>query len=299
MSRVITVFGATGLQGGGVVKALLAGGKFKVRGVTRSVEGKKAKELAAKGVEMVEATLDKPESLHKAIAGSHGVFLLTNFWDSMDGARETTQGKAAVDVCLQEGVKHLIYSGLESAQKMYGFVVEHFDSKTKVEDYMKEKAGSMIWNSVRMPAYMNNFLVPGSRPQKQEDGTYTLNYPMEGKPMYLMDVTDLGECVASIFNDPESYAGQMIEVSTEFLTIEQLCEVLSKVLAPRVFKDSKLTTDQFAKFGFPGAEEMAAMFKLYQKGIERDIALTKKLNPKAKSWEEFVVCHKADFESFL
>lgn len=123
MSNVITVFGATGLQGGGVVKALLAGGKFKVRGVTRSVESKKAKELAAKGVEMVEATLDKPESLPKAIAGSHGVFLLTNFWDSMDGARETTQGKGAVDVCVQEGVKHLIYSGLESAEKMYGFVV--------------------------------------------------------------------------------------------------------------------------------------------------------------------------------
>ena len=54
-----------------------------------------------------------------------------------------------------------------------------------------------------------------------------------------------------------------------------------------------------AKLGFPGAEEMAAMFRLYQKGTERDIALTKKLNPKAKSWEEFVVAHKADFESFL
>jgi hypothetical protein len=54
-----------------------------------------------------------------------------------------------------------------------------------------------------------------------------------------------------------------------------------------------------AKLGFPGAEEMASMFRLYQKGIERDIALTKKLNPKAKSWEQFVVAHKADFESIL
>ena len=123
MSRLITVFGATGAQGGGVVKALLAGGKFKVRGVTRSVESKKAKELASQGVEMVQANFDEPESLHKAIAGSYGVFLVTNFWDGMDGARETKQGKGAVDVCLQEGVKHLVYSGLESAEKMYGFVV--------------------------------------------------------------------------------------------------------------------------------------------------------------------------------
>ena len=123
MSRLITVFGATGAQGGDVVKALLAGGKFKVRGITRSVESKKAKELASKGVEMVQANFDEPKSLHKAIAGSYGVFLVTNFWDGLDGARETKQGKGAVDVCLQESVKHLVYGGLESAEKMYGFVV--------------------------------------------------------------------------------------------------------------------------------------------------------------------------------
>ena len=123
MSRLITVFGATGAQGGDVVKALLAGGKFKVRGVTRSVEGEKAKKLVAQGVEMVQANLDEPESLHKAIAGSYGVFLLTNFWDGMDGARETKQGKGAVDVCLQHGVKHLVFSGLENVQKMHGFAV--------------------------------------------------------------------------------------------------------------------------------------------------------------------------------
>lgn len=123
MSRLITVFGATGMQGGGVVKALLAGGKFKVRGITRSLESKKAKELASQGVEMVQGSFDEPESLNKAISGSYGVFLVTNFWDGMDGARETKQGKYAVDACLKGGVKHLVYSGLESSQKMYGFVV--------------------------------------------------------------------------------------------------------------------------------------------------------------------------------
>ena len=123
MVRLVTVFGATGAQGGDVVKALLAGGKFKVRGVTRSVESEKAKKLASQGVEMVAANLDEPESLHKAIAGSYGVFLLTNFWDGMDADRETQQGKNAVDVCLEKGVKHLIFSGLENVQKMHGFAV--------------------------------------------------------------------------------------------------------------------------------------------------------------------------------
>jgi uncharacterized protein YbjT (DUF2867 family) len=64
--HLITVFGATGAQGGGVVRALLAGGKFKVRGITCFVESKKAKELASQGVEMVQASLDEPESLQKA-----------------------------------------------------------------------------------------------------------------------------------------------------------------------------------------------------------------------------------------
>ena len=123
MSQFITVFGATGAQGGSVVKALLAGGKFKVRGVTRSLESKKSKLLASQGVDMVQASLDDTYSLHKAISGSYGVFLVTNFWEDMDGAKETRQGKSAVDVCLHEGVKHLIYSGLESAEKKYGFVV--------------------------------------------------------------------------------------------------------------------------------------------------------------------------------
>jgi hypothetical protein len=80
--------------------------------------------------------------------------------------------------------------------KIMCFCLEHFDSKTRVEDYMMEKAGSMIWNSVRMPAYFNNFLAL-AKPNKTDDGSYVLAVPMEGKPMYLMDVEDLGGCTAS------------------------------------------------------------------------------------------------------
>ncbi|XP_046851545.1 uncharacterized protein LOC124444906 isoform X1 [Xenia sp. Carnegie-2017] len=295
-NKFITVFDATGDQGGSVVKALLAGGKFKVRGVTRSLESKKL--LASQGVDMVQASLDDTDSLHKAISGSYGVFLVTNFWEDMDGAKETRQGKSAVDVCLHEGVKHLIYSGLESAKKKYGFVVDHFDSKGKVEDYLKEKAKSMIWNSIRLSADFNNFLKDW-KPKKQEDGTYELSIPMEGKPMYGIDVNDCGECVASVFNHPETYGKKIIGIATDYLTVQQYCDEYSKVFASRVFKDAKSKTDEDQDNGFPGAEEMAAMFKLYREGIERDIELTKTLNPKAKTWEQFVVEHKANLETLL
>jgi hypothetical protein len=79
---------------------------------------------------------------------------------------------------------------------VFFFTTDHFDSKAKVEDYIKEKAGSMIWNSVRMPGYFNNFLT-NTKPIKVGDGSYIFGFPMEGKPMYAMDVDDLGECVAS------------------------------------------------------------------------------------------------------
>ena len=161
--------------------------------------------------------------------------------------------------------------------------------------------------------------------------------------MMIMIIMMISFYSSGVFNEPESYGGKIIGVATEFITIDQCCDAMNKVLAPKVFKvgrefydlttsncrltsfnkkyrlcvrrgnslnifqviqnfvfqDSGQTADQMAKLGFPGAEEMASMFRLYQKGIERDIALTKKLNPKAKSWEQFVVAHKADFESIL
>ena len=129
MSRLVTVFGATGGQGGGVVRALLEQGKFTVRGVTRSVDSKKAKDLAAKGVQMVQASLDDSESCKKAIAGSYGVFLVTDYWSTMDGAIEIAQGKTLVDCCVEAGIKHLIYSGLESSQELYGFPCGRWQSQ--------------------------------------------------------------------------------------------------------------------------------------------------------------------------
>ena len=75
-------------------------------------------------------------------------------------------------------------------------ILEHFDSKARVEDYIEEKAGSMTWNSIRIAGYFNNFLTLW-KPKKQDDGSYVIDLPMEGKPIYGMDVDDIGECVAS------------------------------------------------------------------------------------------------------
>src|SRR5947208_16208001 len=87
--KLIAVIGATGQQGGAVVRALQAQDQFTVRALTR--KPREHRELAA---EVVEADLDRPETLEAAFEGAHGVFLVTNFWEP--GTDEQKQATAAV-----------------------------------------------------------------------------------------------------------------------------------------------------------------------------------------------------------
>ncbi len=144
MSKLITVFGATGQQGGAVARALLAKG-YTVRAVTRNPDSPKAKELQAKGAELVQVkNMDDVASLEAAIKGAYGVFLVTNFWgmfaENPETAydREIAQGKAAGDLCKKLGVKPLVYSGLPYVKEIMGKPCPHLDSKGIVEKYLDE-----------------------------------------------------------------------------------------------------------------------------------------------------------------
>jgi uncharacterized protein YbjT (DUF2867 family) len=67
MSKTAVIFGSTGMQGGGVVQALLKDGVYKIRGVARNPESSNARALSSQGVEMVGADYDDTDSLAKAI----------------------------------------------------------------------------------------------------------------------------------------------------------------------------------------------------------------------------------------
>src|SRR5258708_12944057 len=126
--KLIAVVGATGQQGGGVVRALQARGQFKVRALTRDPD--KHRELAE---EVVEADLNRSETLAAAYKGAHGVFLVTT--SSLEGTDERKQGTAAVKAASDAGVKHLVWSTLPDVEAISGtrFHVPHFTNKAKVD----------------------------------------------------------------------------------------------------------------------------------------------------------------------
>src|SRR6266571_5823363 len=171
--KLIAVIGATGQQGGGVLRALQARGQFKVRALTRNPD--KHRELAE---EVVEADLDQPETLNAAFEGAHGVFLVTNFW-AYGGADELKQATAAIRAAKDAGVKHFIWSTLPNVEAISGgkFHVPHFTGKAKIDRIVKE-AGFAHHTFVIAPFFYQN-LVGVMAPQKQTDGSMGWALPLD------------------------------------------------------------------------------------------------------------------------
>lgn len=149
--RIITVFGATGNQGSGIINTVLTvpalRGKYTLRGVTRDPEGPKGTALSQKGVELVKADLNDLDSLKAAIRGSYGVFGMTDFWSIHSKDVEVQQGKNLFEACKAEGVQHLVYSSLPWATKTTNGILhhlEHFDSKAMVQEFIEAHKGDMI-----------------------------------------------------------------------------------------------------------------------------------------------------------
>ena len=287
MSKLITVFGATGQQGGSVVRGLLARGGYKIRGVTRNPDGDKAKALKSQGVEIVKGNLDDQASIETAIADAYGVYLVTNYWEIFDKEREIKQGKLVGDACKKEGIKHLIFSGLESVKEITGRDCPHFDGKGDIEKYLENIA--IPYTSIRLAAYYESIIT--LFPKKQDDGSYIIITCMEG-PMDGVSVEDLGPVVAAMFSQPEEFIGKKIGLSGDKLTFDQIVEHIKEVTGVTV-QLHKLSYEDYAKLGFPGADDIANMFHFYDFGNpDRDIALTKRLNPKVKTFRNYLETNK-------
>jgi uncharacterized protein YbjT (DUF2867 family) len=255
--KLIAVIGATGQQGGAVVRALQADGQFNVRALTRDPDKHRA--LAD---EVVLADMDRPETLKNAFAGAHGVFLVTNFWEP--GTDELEQAAAAIRSAKDAGVQHFIWSTLPDVEAVSGgkLHVPHFTGKAKIDRIVKE-AGFTNHTFVIAPMYYQS-LVGALAPQKQADGTFGWALPIDPtvRVIHMGDISELGNIVAGAFARPDQAGhGEHLPLVGDFMSFNEIVVTLNR--QGHKFSFKQVPNELFASL-FPGAAEIAATFAYFQ-----------------------------------
>jgi uncharacterized protein YbjT (DUF2867 family) len=306
-TKLLTVFGATGNQGGSVIKAVLAhpilSKEYKIRAITRDPSKPNAQVLAAKGVELVRADMDDADSVKHALEGSHAAFTVTNYWEKMSKDLEVQQGKTLADAAKAVGVKHLVWSALPNATKLTNGVLshmEHFDSKAEVAEYIEKMKGDMVATYFMPGFYMSN--IKGSiRPGQDGVPTWTQPFhPTETQCPLFDPATDTGTYVAGILSqDPKSVNGLYVPAVSQWRTPTEIVQTISKVSGTEV-KFQPVPEKVFQSF-LPMPEKIASElvenmvlvrdYSYYGKGAEKEQAKADEKvlrGAKTVSWEEFV-----------
>ncbi|KFY34773.1 hypothetical protein V494_06492 [Pseudogymnoascus sp. VKM F-4513 (FW-928)] len=235
MQKTLAVFGATGHQGGSVIRNVQSDSElakqYQIRAITRDLTKSSSTKLKEQGIEVVEADANDAASLVKALTGCQAVFIVTShdFMDTASTEREITQGKSMADAAVTAGVELIIFSSLRSVTKVSGGKyqhVGHFDAKAKVEEYIRTLPVKSAF--VALASYMQNFreaLVP--RPLG--DGTFAFFNCMTPETKFaIVDVGDTGKWVAAILAAPEKFDGEFVAAATEDYTMNELAEIMSR-----------------------------------------------------------------------
>ncbi|XP_048780018.2 nmrA-like family domain-containing protein 1 isoform X2 [Ostrea edulis] len=311
--RIVVVFGATGLLGGAIARRLLQEPfLYKVRCVTRRSSSDKARQLAEHGAVIVNGDLGETKSLEKALEGADIMFLTTHYWEERNKEKEVIKGLNAIDAAIQCGVKHIIFNGSENVKKIIGKECNHLDSKSAIEEYIREVDNPSVdvtgVNSVmpginftilRLPFWFENFYTV-FKPHKLKHAVYTVALPLEGTEIDAMSVEDVGDVIVSILSKPKQYYGKTLNISVEKLSMEDIVETFNRHFDNRKFTDPKIRVKDMEKFQFPGAKDLAAMFEFYQTEQSlRDIKLTKRLNPHAMTFDRWLSDNKDRIEEAL
>lgn len=284
---IILVTGATGAQGGSVARHLLSRGRFGVRALTRKPESDRAAALRDGGAEVVRGDLDDPASLRDALAGCHGCFGVTNFWEHF--AHEHDQGRNLVDAVAAADLQHFVFSTLPSVVETTGgkLPVPHFDIKAELERYARARLQNVTF--VQMAFYFENFLAYFP-PRRQEDGTYAFAFPGDQTPLAGVATEDIGGVVAAIFERRDEFLGKTLYVVGDDIPPAEYAAAMSRALGvPVAFHG--VPRDVFASFGFPGAEEMANMFEYYRGWVPHrrdDLAQSRALYPEMQPFAQWV-----------
>jgi len=214
----VVVTGATGQQGGAVVKSLLERG-HEVRAVTRNTDSAKARALAKAGVTLVRASLEDTAALTKALEGATSLFTMTTPLEAGLEA-ETRQGISAADAAKAAGV-HLVFTSVGSANRQTG--VPHFDSKYEVEKHI---ATIGVRATVLAPVYFMENLYYGK--DQLAKGVYAAPLP-PARPLAQVALADIGAVAARLLEEPARFVGKRLDLAGDELTGNDVVAVLSRI----------------------------------------------------------------------
>ena len=307
--KIIAVLGATGAQGGGLVRAILKdpGGGFAARAITRDVHSDKARELARLGAEVVAADVDDEASLVEAIQGAHGAYFVTFFWAHFSPEKEIAEAGNMARAAKTAGIRHAIWSTLEDTRRwvplsdsrmptlMGRYKVPHFDAKGEADKLFTDLGVPTTF--LLTSFYWDNLIHFGMGPKKGPDGKLAYTMPMGDKKLPGIAAEDIGGCAYGIFRKGAEYIGKTVGVAGQHLTGAEMAAALGKALGQDVVYNA-VSPAAFRAFGFPGAEDLGNMFQ-FKADFEtyfcgaRNPEVARSLNPALQSFDAFLARNKA------
>jgi uncharacterized protein YbjT (DUF2867 family) len=306
--KVIAVVGATGAQGGGLVRAIMRdkSGPFTARALTRDVKSDKARALTALGAEVVAADVDDLESLKRGFAGAHGAYCVTFFWAHMSAEKEIAEARAMAQAAKHARLQHVIWSTFEDTRKwvplsdtrmptLQGkYKVAHFDGKAEANAAFTELGVPTTF--LLTSFYWDNLIYFGAGPKKGPDGKLALSFPMGDKKLPGIAAEDIGKCAYGIFKRGRELIGKTVGIAGEHLTGAQMAAALSAALGQEV-RYNDVSPDVYRGFGFPGADDMGNMFQ-FKRDFEKDycgarsLEFSRSVNPELQTFAQWLARNK-------
>ena len=298
--KIIAVVGATGAQGGGLIRAILADpqGGFTARAITRDPNSDAARALAAAGAEVVAGDVDDVESLTRAFTGAYGAYCVTFFWNHFSPEKEQASAANMAAAARAAGVQHVIWSTLDDTRKwmapgdnrmptlMGKYKVPHFDAKSEC-DHLFTDAG-VPTTFLLTTFYWDNLIHFGSGPKKDAEGLLQFTLPMGDAPLAGIAAEDIGRCAYGIFTQGGDLIGARVGIAGEHLTGAEMAAAMTRALGQPVHYNA-VTPAAYRSFGFPGAEDLGNMFQFYRDFADdflasRSVERSRALNPQLQSF---------------
>lgn len=305
--RVIAIVGATGAQGGSLVRAICRDpdSGFIARAITRDPHSDAAQELADIGAEVVQGDLDDPASIESAFEGAYGAFCVTFFWTDFSPETELRHAQVMAAAAKRAGVRHVVWSTLEDTRTFIPlsddrmptlqgrYKVPHFDGKADADSAFRDAGVPTTY--LRTSFYWENLIYFGLGPQRGADGTLTLTFPLGDKRLPGMASEDIGRCAYGIFLRGAELIGTTVSVTGEKLTGAEMARSLTSALGETV-SYADVDPDSYRDSGFPGADELGNMFQ-FKRDFEteyagaRDLQLSRSLDPELLTFDDWLTAN--------